>query len=340
MTDLQDREGLYNVLAEHLRSTPLTELVRSPFANGCRVFVKEEFRHPTGSIYDRMTLALLRGLELVDKKICPGSDTGQRGRLVETTTGSSGASFAWLCRVLGYEALVFIPESMPRARIEQIRSYGAEVRTTRAGYIQELIQDFQSWYLGENNRRSWYAPNHSQDERFAPAEMEALAGEILTQFQNQHSLAGPDYFIAALGNGTSAVGVGRPLHALGCKIVGMEPYESPTVLRRCFPSLYQRRYEPDFQFSNHKLFGTGPGPNGYQFPNVSAVEQILSDVKTVREQDWRDELVRLADSEFLHVGHSTAASVCAARQLAAELDGPANILVLAYDASWRYLDLP
>ena len=65
--------------------------------------------------------------------------------IIETSTGNSGASFAWACRALGFmDYHVVIPEDMPSARIEQIRSLGAKTILSPSGeYVRGLIDKFR-----------------------------------------------------------------------------------------------------------------------------------------------------------------------------------------------------
>jgi cysteine synthase A len=95
--------------------------------NGCRIFCKEEYRNPTGSHYDRFWVEFFRSLEL-NRTINEGNIGNP---IVETSTGNSGASFAWICRELGYKDYrVVIPADMPDTRKKQIESYGAKVHVS------------------------------------------------------------------------------------------------------------------------------------------------------------------------------------------------------------------
>lgn len=306
-----DRAPIYSRIASKIGTTPLVRLAEIEVPNGCEIFLKCEYLNPTGSLYDRMTLALLAGLEGAskDKRLIPGA------KLAETTTGSSGASFAWLCRVLGYQALVFIPADMPAARIAQIRSYGAEVRLTPAGeYIEGLVQGFEEWNKTPE-RAEYRIPNHSLDTTWAPSAMGELAQECVSQLVSEYGIPAFDYFVAALGNGTSARGMHDGLPPT-TRMIGVSPAEWP-----------------------HCVFGTGAGNAEVNFPNLEAVSGSLGLHELVEEAEWRPVLEALQDQEVLHVGHSTALCVTAALRAARSAEQGSRFLVLAYDASWRYLEL-
>jgi len=318
----------------------LYRLENIPVPNNCAVYCKEEFKNPTSSHYDRQTLALLRYLEgeaVEPRCISPGGLP-----LVETTTGSSGASFAWLCRVLGYEATVFIPQDMPAARINQIEAYGAKVEFSTAGaYIGGLVRAFRRF--SSKNRDKYDLPDHSRDELAGPAAAGEMAMEIYDEVKRlaPGRRNGPliDYFVVALGNGVSARGVTDVLEPKGTQIIGVEPYESPTVLRSQFPEKYRKLYGESFQFAPHHVYGTGPGDDPIEFVNISALKGRLTDVLPVREADWLAVHRKLLDTEAKHVGNSSAACVWAALEVAKTARPGSTICTVFYDAAWRYLPL-
>lgn len=330
----EERRRLYERLESQVRDTPLYELTQIEIPRDCRIFCKEEFRSPTGSHYDRQTVRLLRGNEEELGRISP-----KGAPLAETTTGSSGASFAWMCRVLGYDCIVFIPEDMPRARIEQIKSFGADVRyAPKRRYIGGLVEMFRT-FIAEEEQVT--VTNHSKDEEFAPAAMAEMAEEILAELAVKE-VGTPDYFVAALGNGISARGAGETFLDHGVSLIGMEPHESPDVLQDRFPEKFATLYpegRPDMQ---HQVYGTGPGEGmGHQFPNLIEISKKLSDIRLPRREDWQAVQKDLLDLEARHVGNSSAACVWAALDLASDPSTPegSRIVTVFYDAYWRYLPI-
>jgi cysteine synthase len=330
-----DRGALYDRLEDQVRNTPLYEIEHIPIPRKCRIFCKEEYRNPTGSHYDRQTVRLLRGFEEVVGRIEQGGPP-----LAESTTGSSGASFAWMCRVLGFKCIVFIPSDMPSARIEQIRSFEADVRfAPERGYIRGLVDAFRNFIMQEEEK--FVATNHSMDEVFAPAAMGDAAREILTAL-GELNLGAPDYFVGALGNGISARGIGEVLVKHGTKLIGMEPFESPDVLHSTFPDSFATLYPDGHPTIQHELYGTGPGEDiNVSFPNIEAIRGKLTEIRLPTKDQWQEVQRRLTDIEAKHVGNSSAACLWAALDLAADPSVPegSTIVTVFYDASWRYLPL-
>lgn len=64
-------------------------------SNGSRILLKLENENPTGSMKDRMALAMIEAAE-ADGRL------GSRGSVVEYTTGNTGSALALICSVKGY----------------------------------------------------------------------------------------------------------------------------------------------------------------------------------------------------------------------------------------------
>ena len=74
-------------ILDAIGNTPLVRLRHCAPANGAELWLKLELRNPTGSMKDRMALAMVEGAER-DGLISPG-DT-----IVEYTGGSTGPALA------------------------------------------------------------------------------------------------------------------------------------------------------------------------------------------------------------------------------------------------------
>jgi cysteine synthase A len=76
-------------------NTPLVRLSRCVPENGAELWLKLEYLNPTGSMKDRMALAMIEGAER-DRSIEPG-DT-----VLEYTGGSTGQALALVCSAKGH----------------------------------------------------------------------------------------------------------------------------------------------------------------------------------------------------------------------------------------------
>src|SRR5580704_3674029 len=125
MASIQDQAAAPRVPAilGLIGNTPLVEITR--FDTGlCRLFVKLENKNPTGSIKDRMALAMVEAAER-DGHLRPG------GTIVEATAGNTGLGLALVAAVKGYQLILVIPDKMSQEKILHVRALGAKAVITR-----------------------------------------------------------------------------------------------------------------------------------------------------------------------------------------------------------------
>ena len=97
--------------------TPIVPLQRWGSAHGLpRVLAKLEYVSPTGSFKDRGAAAVIAVLAGA------GVDA-----IVEDSSGNAGAAMAAYAARAGLRAQIFVPESAPAAKRDQIAGYGAQV---------------------------------------------------------------------------------------------------------------------------------------------------------------------------------------------------------------------
>ena len=87
-------------------------------ANGARILLKLESENPTGSMKDRMALAMIEAAE-ADGRLTPG------GPVVEYTGGSTGVSLALVCAVKGYPLHIVTSDAFAREKLDHMRILGA-----------------------------------------------------------------------------------------------------------------------------------------------------------------------------------------------------------------------
>ena len=87
------------------------------------LYVKDDTQNPSASTKDRASaVALKRAL-----------DTGATTVAI-ASTGNAGSSTACLAAALGLDAVVFVPERAPVAKLTQALCYGARVLAVRGNY--------------------------------------------------------------------------------------------------------------------------------------------------------------------------------------------------------------
>lgn len=323
-----EREKMYKQVAKCIVETPLYKISNIEVPNGCQIFCKEEYLNPTGSHYDRFWIDYLYKQE--DRNFLSISDT-----LIETSTGNSGASFAWACRALGFKDYhVVIPEDMPSARIEQIKKLGAKTILSPSGeYVKGLIDKFKS-YCSEvrknsPNRTKIKLPNHSHFGEMSINSLAKIADESIAKLNSQYNVGRLDYFITALGNGLSTVGICERLkkeYGEDIKFVGIEAAESPTVYITKYPGTEL----PTTAGKTHGLIGTSPGIDPTIFPIMDSYSSKLDRIDLVEEEHWINAGLQLENYEGKFVGHTSAASFYKAMEIAKN-ESNKNILIIFYD---------
>src|SRR5207237_9665788 len=91
----------------------------------CQLFLKLENQNPTGSIKDRVALAMIEAAE-EEGKLQPG------GTVIEATAGNTGLGLALVAGAKGYRVLLVIPDKMSQEKISNVKALGAEVRISRS----------------------------------------------------------------------------------------------------------------------------------------------------------------------------------------------------------------
>ncbi|MGZ4282011.1 MAG: PLP-dependent cysteine synthase family protein [Gaiellaceae bacterium] len=109
-------------LLELVGNTPLVELPRLSPKPEVRLYAKLEGQNPTGSIKDRIALAMVEAAELE-----PGQE------LLEPTSGNTGISLALVARLKGYRLTCVMPDNVTEERRRLLRLYGAKIVESPGG---------------------------------------------------------------------------------------------------------------------------------------------------------------------------------------------------------------
>ncbi len=158
----------------------------------------------------------------VDGEIMPGEHT-----ILGPSTGNFGIGVAYICNLMGYKAVVIMPDNMSKERYERIRKYGAELDLT-PGTESDVILTLQRTYeLKKNPKNRPLAqfelfPNYRFHRHVTGnSAIEAVAG-----IGNGRIAA----FCSAPGSaGTLAAGDAVKKAFPECKVAALEPYECSTL---------------------------------------------------------------------------------------------------------------
>ena len=158
----------------------------------------------------------------VDGEILPGEHT-----ILGPSTGNFGIGVAYICRLMGYRAIIIMPDNMSKERYERIRGYGGELDLT-PGTESDVILTLERTYELKKN------PHNKPLAQF----------ELLPNYRFHRYVTGNSAALAVkgVGNGriacfTSAPGSAGTLAAGDqikhlfpeAKVVALEPYECSTL---------------------------------------------------------------------------------------------------------------
>jgi cysteine synthase len=295
-------------MLELVGQTPLVRL-RSDAA-GAKLWAKMENLNPGGSVKDRICTAMIEDAESRGLLVRPGP-------VVEPTSGNTGIGLALVCAVKGYRLILTMPESMSLERRQLLQAYGAEIVLTKA-------EDQMEGAIAKAREIAAKTPGSFMPQQFENA-ANPSAHARTTSFEIIQAMAGlsVDAFVATVGTGGTVSGVGRELRKVfpDVKVVAVEPDACATISRG--------------ERGPTKIQGLAAGfvPKNYD-------ARVVSEVRTVTDDDaWRTK-VRLAREEGLLVGISSGATVHVARKLAREIGDPSkNVVTILCDTGERYFSL-
>jgi cysteine synthase len=299
-------------ILDAIGNTPLVRLQRCAPANGAELWVKLEYRNPTGSMKDRMARAMVEGAER-DGLISPG-DT-----VVEYTGGSTGPALAMVCRAKGYRCLIVMADCFTEERFQLIRSLGGEIEETRSIYGRPKVtaQDIEA--MVERAAELAAQPGHYGTDQFRnpyiiPDHRDRLGREIWEQTGGRVTA-----FCHGMGTASSLMGVSDALRPHGVFIQALEPASSAAITGgERGPFLIQ-------------------GWTGFVMPHWDAGR--VDHVEAIGDQEAVDMTLRLAQEEGIFAGISTGANVVGAHRLAERLGPDAVIVTLAVDSGFKYLSV-
>lgn len=291
--------------------TSLLPLRRIVPANGTRILLKIESENPTGSMKDRMALAMIEAAER-DGRLKPG------GSVVEYTGGSTGVSLAQVCAVKGYRLHIVTSDAFAREKLTHMRLLGAELTVipSESGRMTEkLTKDMieAARVIAAETGAFWTDQMRNTDQLAA---YDRLADEIWEQTGGRI-----DAFVQSVGTAASLRGTGEALLRRDPRIalIAVEPAESAVL--------------SGGPTGAHKIDGVGAG---YIVPLWRA--DLVDAIEPVSTAEATAMALRLAREEGLFAGTSTGGNVAAAMRLAERLGAGATIVTLMCDTGMKYLN--
>ena len=301
--------------------TPLLAL-GLPELPSCRIYIKDETAHPTGSLKHRLARSLFL------HAICNG-DIREHTTVVEASSGSTAISEAYFANMLGLPFIAVVPRGTATAKREAIARAGAqihlvephdEISAVAARVARETNGHFMDQFTFAERATDWRGNNNIAESLFAQ-----LA-------QRTHPV--PQWIVVGAGTGGTSATIGRyiryqpQLNATRLCVVDPEgsaffPYfegGDPGVCGGCggiIEGIGRARVEPSFM--------------------RNVVDRMLAvpDAASIAGARW------LESRLHRRFGPSTGTNIAGALALAAEMQSQGEsgtIATLACDAGDRYAD--
>src|SRR6266576_226898 len=110
-----------NDILQCIGNTSLLPLRHIGPSNGARILLKLENENPTGSMKDRMALAMIEAAER-DGRLAEG------GPVVEYTGGSTGVSLSLICAVKRHPLHIVTSDAFSREKLDHMQILGATLQ--------------------------------------------------------------------------------------------------------------------------------------------------------------------------------------------------------------------
>ena len=279
-------------------------------ASGARIFLKLESENPSGSMKDRVALAMIAAAE-ADGRLAPGQP------VVEYTGGSTGVSLSLVCAVKEHPLHVVTSDAFAREKLDHMALLGAHLHVIASedgGMTAALTRDMieRARQIAADTGAFWTDQLKNDDQLAA---YRGLAEEIWAQTGGQVTA-----FVQSVGTAASFRGTVEALRRLREDVVAVavEPAESPVLSGG--PS------------GAHKIDGVGAG-----FVVPLWRDDIADRIERVSTNDAFAMAFRLARAEGLFAGVSTGANVVAALRVAEDLGPHATVVTIMCDTGMKYL---
>ena len=302
--------ALQRTILHCIGDTSLLALRNIVPGNGSRILLKLESENPTGSMKDRMALAMIEATEADGRLAADGS-------VVEYTGGSTGVSLSLVCAVKGYPLHIVTSDAFAREKLEHMKILGARLQVLRSEsgrMTEKLTRDMieAAGIIAVKTGSFWTDQLNNKDQIAAYHKM---AEEIWIQTDGQIN-----GFVQSVGTAASLRGTGEALrrHNDQIRIVAVEPSESPVL--------------SGGQTGAHKIDGVGAG-----FVVPLWQKDIADQIEQVSTEEAVAMTIRLAREEGLFAGTSTGGNVIAALRLAEQLGPDATIVTVMCDTGMKYL---
>lgn len=290
---------IYDNILETIGNTPMIRINKMCSNKDVNIFAKVEGSNPTGSIKDRIAVAMIEQAE-AEGKLYPGKT------IIEPTSGNTGIGLAVIGAIKGYPVEIVMSSAVSEERRKIIRSYGGKVILTPGEEGTDGAIRLARKLVSENPDK-YYMPDQFSNASNYMAHYKKTAIEIWQQSEGK-----VDYLVCSIGTSGTLMGLAKFLKIMNpaVKIVCAYPVKGHYIqgLKNMEEAIVPDIYNPDI---------------------IDCKEMIESEeaIETARQ---------IIEKEGIFVGMSSGAAMLAAMRTAQKIDS-GNIVVVFPDRAEKYL---
>ncbi len=204
---IQDIREAQKRLKPHIRHTPLLRGEKMEKTLGCQIYLKPETLQITGAF--KIRGALNKALSLSKEEIAKG--------IIATSSGNHAQGLAYAARMLGVKALLVLPVTTPKIKIENTKALGAEVILFDGDTAARWKRVYE---IAEENK---YAVVHAFEDPLVMAGQGTIACEILEDLEDVETV------IIPMGGGGLISGIATAIKETkpSVRVIGAEPALTP-----------------------------------------------------------------------------------------------------------------
>jgi cysteine synthase A len=290
--------------------TPIVQLQKIVPKGSADILVKLEYFNPTGSMKDRMALAMIEEAE-------ERGDLQPGMTIVEYTGGSTGSSLAFVCAVKGYRFKAVSSDAFSREKLQTMKAFGADLFIVPSeggqvtpNLVPKMMEEARS--LAESDDCYFTNQLHNLDSIVG---YRTIGREILGQVDRRI-----DAFCGSVGTAGMLMGVSQELRHVypEVRIVALEPATTAVI--------------SGGSAGSHHVEGIGIG-----FIPPLLDGELYDEARGIDEKESRLMVRRLANEEGVFAGTSSGLNVVGAFQLAEELGEGKTVVTVAVDTGLKYL---
>jgi len=317
-------------------NTPLARVSSLSELTGCDIYVKCEFLNPGGSVKDRVALRVVKEA-LREGALVRG------GIVTEGSAGSTGVSLAMVCKALGLECFVAMPDDAALEKATLVRAFGATVERVRPVSIAHrehfvnVARRKANDAVAKRGKGFGYFADQFENLANFRAHYESTGDEICKSFGNTL-----DAFVCACGTGGTLAGIAARLREenSACKIFLADPQGSGLFNRVTRGVMYTKEEAEGKRLKNPfdtVTEGVGINRMTENFKILLNTPGMISGAVKVSDPEAVAMSRFVAMHDGLFIGSSSAVNLVSAVRVAQFLGPGHKICTIACDSGLRHM---